>query len=274
MRDGNHNPAACVWGWLARRPGYMLLSAPDERLAAEPPERFRHAWIGLMAVSLLWGLVLLNLWGIAWKVFRDYDPLVMPAMVTAGLFCLWPFRRGIAALADLLAGRDATGRAVTAAALVLLVAFGLLGLKPDWDRWEHLPWWLTWLRPVLPLLRPQAKLYRVLVLMPLWGGWAMVIAVKFSRPTPRTEPQIAAFARGCGALVAAACMAVLLLVSIAYFCHLGTGSVVILCVVPILAAIAGGVGFCWRAGGPTRRALLSANVATQIAFLVTYLAGR
>jgi hypothetical protein len=282
-----YNAAAAASAWLARRPGYMLLTAPDERLAGELPQRFARAWIGVMVTSVLWGGVLANLWGVTWKVFRDYDPLVLPAMATAGLFCLWPYRRGVAALAELLSRRDAAVRSVTTAVVVLVVALSLLGLKPDWHRWEFdLPGWLVWLLRQVGLndpdrierslrwLRPQAKLYRVLLLMPPWGGWAMLIGVKFSRPTDRTEPQVAAFARGCGALAAAACMALLMLVSVAWFHHLGTGSQVAILVVTVLAAVLGGAALCRAAGGPTRKALLASNVTTQIAFVLAYLAGR
>ena len=143
----------------------MLLAAPDERLAAEDPARFSRAWIGLMVQGLLWGTVMVNLWGIAWKVFRDYDPLIMPATATAAVFCLWPFRRSIASLARLVAPRRAAERSVAAAVIVVAVALTLLDLKPDWHRFEslRLPAWISW-------LRPEAKLYRILLLMPMWGA--------------------------------------------------------------------------------------------------------
>jgi hypothetical protein len=255
--------------WLAHRPAYMLLTAGDAPLSAEPPRRFHRAWMELMGISLLWGVILVNLWGVAWSVFRDYEPLVMPAMATSGLFCLWPFRRGIAALADFLAPQEATTRSVAASAIVLVVALSFLGLKPDWHRWEftRLPWWIAW-------LQPDAKLYRVLLLMPLWGAWSMLITVKFCRPDERTEPQVSAFARGCGAPAAAGCMAVLLGASIAYFHHLGVGSQVAIFAVTVLAAIGGGAGLSRAAGGPCRQVLLAANVLTQIAFILAYLAGR
>jgi len=261
--------ARSVLDSLRRRPAYMLLTADDERLEVEEPQRFARSWIGLIALSVLWGIVLVNLWGVAWGIFRDYEPLVMPAMATAGVFCLWPYRRGIAALAEFLSPRDATARAVAASGLVLIVAFCLLGLKPDWHRWEftRLPWYVGW-------LQPDAKLYRVLLLMPVWGGWAMLIAVKFTRPSEATEPQVAAFAAGCGAASAAACMAALLLASILYFHHLGLGSQVVILAGTVAVAIASGVGLCRAAGAPCRRALLGANVLTQIAFILTYLAGR
>lgn len=263
--------AAAAGRWLAHRPAYMLLTADAQDLAAEPPARFARAWLELMGLSVLWGAALTNAWGLTWHIFSryDYDMLVVPALAAAGVFCLWPCRRGVVALAEVLGGRDATARAMAAAMIVFGAAMCLLCLKPDWGRWEYLrlPWWLDW-------LRPPAKLYRVLFLMPVWGAWSMVITPKFARPSDRTEPQVAAMAAGCPAHAAAACMVFPLVFSIAYFHHLGLGSQASISLVTILAAILGGAGLCRLTGGLTRRALLAANVVTQIAFALAYLAGR
>jgi len=255
--------------WLMCRPAVLLMSADDEHLAAEAPGRFRRAWVGLTIGSVIWGIVLANMWGISWKVFRDPDLLIMPAAVTLALYCLWPFKRAIIALGRRLGGDSAGGQTVAIAVVVAVLAMCFMRLSPDWSRWEfpRLHPWIEW-------LRPQAKLYRVLMLMPAWGAWAMLIAVKFHRPGQRTEPQVAALARGCDALAVAGFMAVLLSVSIAYFHHLGLGGQVLVPLVTITAAIVGGVGFNRSTGGLTRQGLLAANMTTQIAFILAYLAGR
>jgi hypothetical protein len=268
MGPQRQNPAARLLCWVLRRPGYMLVTATEDRLAAEPPERFAHAWLGTMGLSFFWGLVMWNVWAWAWGLFRDYDPLIMPALATAALFSLWAYRRGLIALAELLGGRDGTARAVAATMLVLVLGLAMARLGPDWDRLEvRLPVWIEW-------LRPAAKLYRVLLLMPVWGGWAMLITVKFARPGETTEPQVASYARGCGALAAAGCMAPPLGLSMVYLHHLGLGSQVGIPLATILTAVFGGLGLCRRAGGLRRAPLLAVNVLTQMAFLVVYLAGR
>ena len=248
----------------------IFMQAGDDRLAAEPPERFGRDWLGLVIGSLLWGIVLANVWGISWTVFRDpeYD-LIMPAAITLALYCLWPFKRAVVALGRQLGGQSADGRAVAAAVAVAVLAMCFMRLNPDWSRWEfpRLPWWVEW-------LRPQAKLYRVLLLMPAWGTWAMLIALKFCRPGQRTEPQLAAMARGCDALAVAGLMALLLGVSIFYFHYLGLGGQVLVPLATIVAAIAGGIGFNRAPGGLTRQGLLAANLATQIAFVMACLVGR
>jgi len=263
------SPIVSAMRRLTRQPGYLLMSAAHRRIAAEPPQRFEKAWIAVMGLSLLWGLAMVAVWGAAWKIFRDYDLLIMPALAATALFCLVLFRRAVVATAELIGGANHTTRAVVATMAVLIVAMCFIRLKPDWQRWElsDLPWWIAW-------LRPAAKLYRVLLMMPLWGGWSMLVTVKFCRPTAATCPQIAAFARGVPAAAVAGCMAALLLVSIAYFHHLGVGSQVCVPGATTLTAIAAGILLCRLTGGPTRRGLLAANVLTQIAFVLAYLAGR
>ena len=41
------------WTWLTRRPGLLYGMAADERVGDHPPERFRHAWLGVMGWSLV-----------------------------------------------------------------------------------------------------------------------------------------------------------------------------------------------------------------------------
>lgn len=258
--------AAC---WLAGRPEVLLMSADDDRLAGEPPERFKQAWLGLAIAGLVWGVVLACVWGAAWKVFGDWGFLIMPATITLALYCLWPFSQAVTALGRQIGGKSAERRTLAVAVLVVVMAMCLMRLSPDWQRKEFptLAWWIAW-------LRPEAKLYRVLVLMPAWGAWAMLITVKFCRPGQRTEPQVAALARGCDALAVAGFMAVLLGVSIAYFHHLGLGGQVQVPLATIVAAIASGIGFNRASGGLTRQGLLAANLTTQIVFILAYLAGR
>ena len=243
----------------------MLLTACDERLAAEAPERFRWAWSGVMVLSLLIGLLLVNVWGQAWALFRDYLALFTPTAATVGVFVLWPHRRGVAALAKALGGRDATVSASIAALLVVVLALGFLRLTPSSVYGEtELPWWIAW-------ARPDHSLYRVLLLMPLWGGWAMLIVGQFRRPDDGTEPAVAAFVRGCGPVAAAACMGAVLVATILYFRFLPWTQLSI-SGAAALAAIAGGLVLARLTGGLKRSTLLATNVLTQLAFLFGYIA--
>jgi len=267
MLSGIHRFFTSGLGWLARRPSYMLLTACDERLSAEPAARFAHAWAELLVLSICWGLVSVGIWSAAWGLFGRPFGLILPAAMVAGVFVLWPFRRASGALVETVSPAETAARATGAAVLVVLLTLALMSLQPyDYRRDAQLPDWIAWFRPWI-------KLYRVLLLMPLWGAWAMLITPQFSRPKATTEPAVASFARGCGPLAAAAVMALLLAATITYFNFLPWEQVGI-SAAAVTAAIAGGALCCRASGGLSRRALLAANVLTQLVFLLAYLAGR
>jgi len=268
-----HNLPFRAARWLLGRPGAMLLLARDEALAAEPPQRFRRAWLELAAGGLGWGVTLTFVWGAAWRIFGghhwDNPYLPAPAAVTLAFFCLGPFAPAVAGLARQIGGASAERRATATAVIVVGLAMCLLRLHPDWHRGEpfDLPWWIGW-------VRPQAKLYRVLLLMPAWGSWSMLVTPMFCQPSERTEPQVSALARGCDAIAVAAVMGVLLAISIFHFHYLGLGGQVSIPLTAVVVGVVGGAVFCRLSGGLCRRALLSANLTTQIALILAYLAAR
>lgn len=246
----------------------MLLTADDDRLSAEPPARFHWAWAELVLLSAAWGVGIAGLWELCVNVFGWYSadfPFVPTAAVLA-VTVLWMYRRALTATAEMLGGCDPAGRSAASALLVVVLAMILLGLRswqPDWPVNMH-PW-LRWLRP--------RTMYRALVLAPVWGAWAMLITPQFRRPGAGTEPQVAAFAGGCGPFAAAVCMAAPLAGSIVYFNHMPWTQLGI-SATAVLTALAGGQILCATGGGLTRRNLLAANLLTQIAFLLAYLANR
>jgi len=257
--------AAGGGGWLARRPGLMFLTAGDERLSSEPPGRFVYAWAELMLVSLAWGLANVGLWAAAWKLFGEPLGRAMPAAVVAAVMLVWPFRRAAAAAVKIVAGADSTARAIVSGVLVVVLSIGLLSLRTDYYRPDApLPPWIAW-------FRPWVKLYRVLILMPLWGGWAMVVIPQFRRLGAGADRVLAGFVGGCTPLAAAAVMGLLLGVTITYFNFLPWEQLTI-SAVTIITALAGGALLCRRAGGLSRKALLAANIITQLAFLLACLA--
>lgn len=257
---------ADVLGWLVRRPGYMLLTAGDERIAAESPSRFAHAWAELLALSIGWGLASVGVWVAVWNLFGEPSGFVMHALAVTAMLLLWPFRRAVTGAVELLFGADPAPRAIAAAVWVLALTTGLLALQRVYRHEVPLHEWIAW-------IRPWEKLYRVLILTPLWGAWAMLITPQFRRPTSTTDPAIAAFARGCGPLAATAVMGGLLALTIKYFGFLPWEQLSI-SGVTILTAIVAGAVFCRLDRGLTRRALLAANAVTQLTFLMAYLAAQ
>ncbi|HUU23686.1 MAG TPA: hypothetical protein VM389_14225 [Phycisphaerae bacterium] len=254
--------------WAVRRPGYLLLAGDGDRLAAEDPKRFAHAWIGLMLLSLGWGLVCVALWAAAWHLFVDYSRMFfMPvAFVVTGMV-LGLYRRALLALGEAFSGGDPRAAPLLSCAGVVFLVLVLLGLKtgsgPHYET-PLLPAW-QWVRP--------APMFRALLLGPLWGGWAMLIVPQFCRPNGRTEPAVAAFATGCGALVAAGCMGAVAAATTLYFNYMPWWQLSI-SGAAIITAILCGVAFCKLNGGLDRRSLLAANLLTQMVFLSAYLVNR
>jgi hypothetical protein len=241
-----------------------LLTASDDGLGRVSPERFSRAWIGLIVVSGLWGTGSALLWEAGIRVFGEYSgiPLVPAGMVlAASALCM--YRRAVPALGGVLGGESRDQRALAAAVVVLFWGFLLLGLR-GWQRdWAPYPWWL---------IRPQA-MYRPLVLAPLWGAWAMLVGCQLSRPGPGTSEALRVFAAGCGPLVTTVCLGGLLAASILYFNYLPWTQLTI-AGSAFACGLVCGWGFCRLAGGLNRRALLAANVLTQMVFLLAYLANR
>lgn len=262
-----------TWRWLINRPSCRLMILSDERLRAESPRGFSHAWVGLVLGSLGWGIASAWLWGGAWKLFNDpgrsmlpgTSMLMMASVVTAAAIVLGPFRRAAIALVEIVFPSNATARSIAAAALVFVFVVAFLRLDADWHRSEYpVPWGLEW-------IRPGGKMYRVLLLMPLWGAWSMLAVCQFRKPASRTEPAVAAFARGCGPLAAAGCLAVGLAMTIGYVGYLGLGAQLTIPAVTIAAAVTGGLGMCRADGVLSRRGLLAGNMLTQIVFLLAFL---
>ncbi|MDP6634878.1 MAG: hypothetical protein QGG42_08280 [Phycisphaerae bacterium] len=252
-----------LYKWLADRPSYMLLTACDERLEAQKPARFRYAWIGLMGLAVLAGLALIGVWSVVWRICNDWDRLSRPAAVTAVVMLVWPMRRALVSIGPSLRFRDRANQMAVAAAAAALVGVGFMSLV---DRYPYatdypMPGFIGW-------IRPQLSIFRVLLLMPVWGAWSMLISVQFLRPNEVTDPITRRFARGCGPLAAAACMAPPLIGTIVYFHYMVPPGQIVITGGTVFTAIVSGPILCRIGGGITRRALLAGNMITQIFFLM------
>ncbi len=266
MLTAARKQALTLLQWASRSPAYQLLTAGDEAIAAEPPLRFSQAWAGLVAISIAWGVLSVGIFIAAWNIFGEPFGRFMPALAVVAAGLAWPFRRAISAAIGLLAGPDPTARSIAACLWVLMLVGGLGAIHRVYRPEAPMPDWIAW-------IRPWEKLYRIPILMPLWGCWAMLITPQFCRANSQTSPAVAAFARGCGALTAAIVMGCLLALTVNYFGHLPWEQLAI-SGVTILTAIVSGQLFCLLEGGLTRRALLAANVTTQLALLLSYLAAQ
>jgi len=255
-----------AWTWLTHRPAYLFMTASDERLTAEPAERFGRLWLGLMVLSVAWGLILAGLYTAAWVVFGDYFGIpLMPVAAVVAAMGLWLYRRSFTALGQILA-KDPQAAALVSALAAILLALGMLGLrgwKPDYA--QSLPPALMWLRP-----RP---LYRPLLLGPLWGAWAMLISSQLFKTRLESSVAVEALKSGCGPLKTSVLLAILLAWTVYYFNYLPWTQLSI-SAAAVAGALLGGWALVRRRGGVDRQALLAANLLTQIVFLMAYLANR
>jgi hypothetical protein len=244
----------------------MLLTAEDDGLANQLPGRFGRTWFGIMLLSLLWGASSMVLYSWTWGLFGDFSGIpLMPVVVVLVVGLMGLYARCLLALAESLV-KGEPRRCVAVAVIVAAWVLMLLGLKswnPNFP--YYLPYIWQWTRPRM--------MFRPLLLAPIWGGWAMLLAVQFCRPTERSEPVVAAFARGCTPLATTAVLTALLMVTMVYFNHLPWTQLSISATAIVTAAV-GGVLLCRRWGGLCRAALLATNMLTQIAFVLAYLANR
>ena len=252
--------------WLTERPSYMFLTASDDRLEAQDPGRFTDAWLGLMGLALLTGLTLIGLWSVVWRLFHDWDRLSRPAGITAIFVLAWPMRMALASIGPAFRLRSRGNQFALAAAAAALVGVGFMSLAERYpSAYEYaMPDWIAW----IVWVRPELSIFRVLLLMPIWGAWSMLIAGQFRPPNGITDAATRRFIRGCGPLAAAACMAIPMAGTIVYFHYMGVVGQVAVTAGTVLTAIASGPILCAIGGGLTRQALLAASLITQIVFLM------
>jgi hypothetical protein len=247
----------------------MLLWSSDRALRAEPVQRFSRGWISLLLVSLCVGVGLCLLHGLAWKLLGETAGiLLLPGLAAGVAMGAVVYRRAIGSLSRLIAGADVAGRSAVAASCVLAFSLGVAVVEPDFYWWGG--YWPTWLGALGP---HPAKVYRILPLLPLWGAWSMLATVQFCRPGRGARSAVTEFARGCGPFATAGVMAVLMAGTIQMLSYWPWWQLAV-SAVGVVSGVASGLGCCLATGGLTRRALLAANVLTQLGVLFAYIAVR
>jgi len=239
----------------------MFMTAGDERLDAQEPARFTYVWLGLMGISVLSGLVLIGVWSVIWRTFSDWDRLSRPAAVTAIVLLAWPLRRAMVSIGSALGMRDKGNQYGLASACAVLIGVGFMSLVERYPHEYAMPEWIAW-------IRPELSIFRVLLLMPIWGAWSMLIAVQFRRPDAQTDQITRRFAQGCGPLTAVLCMLLPMVGSLMYFHYMVQPGQWIVTGATVVTAIFSGPIICRLGGGLTRRTLLASNMVTQIVFLM------
>lgn len=120
---------------------------------------------------------------------------------------------------------------------------------------------------------PPEAILRVLVLLPLWGVWALMAPLHFCRLADDADALLAGFASQ-PVLATAACMAVPLAGTLWWYSQVLGGWASLPALAGLLAGGPLGSLLCRRGGGLNRRNLLAGSGLTQLLFLVAYVAAK
>ncbi len=254
--------------WLARA---FLLPRCGEGYPDAPEWRRAPHWFLLWGAAI--GIVYAGVFRASWRWFGEYQYVrFVPIAVVLLVDLAWGgYRPFVAAVRLLAGGRSRTAETVMVhiALAVVLIAFVkyamLLSLPlgdPEWSRW----------RGRLGILYPKA-IYRPLVLMPLWGRWAMTLALCIGRPhadEPAPLRSMAANARLPWILLGwLACGALTVFYASETAAEAARGTVIALGVLVSAYLVSFALGR--RCGGQTQTTVLAAALATEFSFLALYL---
>jgi len=223
-------------------------------IAAIPALPMRRAWPSVLLAGLGWAFVPVALlqtacrWG--WPHGLGW---LIPAALCAAALALRPGGRGpiVTALALTL------GAVGVAAAINYAVRYW----DPDWPTQLPQPWAWLW---------PRA-LYRVLILMPVWGAWALLALGRFRPPGDLTDAPTRRLVETTGPVRAAAMLAVPLAGTLVGLMFLRPAMRFVPPAGAVLAGLAGGAILARRRGHLGREVLLGANLLAQMGFLGGYL---
>ncbi len=160
-------------------------------------ERWRRAGWWFACWGLLIGIVYVCVLHIGWAWFGEYMQLRLGPMLCVLIadvgWCGYRLMSGAAAL-DLPTNESRktgiTLPVLIAVVLVVLAKYVLLVLLPIGGKVSVADW-----RQYLPYVYPQV-IDRPLLLMPLWGRWAMMLALSLGRIAPGGSPRLVAMSEG------------------------------------------------------------------------------
>jgi hypothetical protein len=256
-----------------RRAMRFLLPLGDDAADASPGGQRAVHWF--VPIGLFVGIVYAAIFGGVWSAYGEYFGLrLLPAavlLVADAAFFGSRLIRGACIMADEMAAPLTTpARGVRPAVLVLvlwlLVKFALLLALPKGQTWAPGDWRRHWM-----FLYPQPVL-RPLILMAVWGRWAVLLAMSLGRARPG-EP------RGLLAMIAGARLGIVLawlvpcVALTVFFCSAAKNTAAGLLVSGITLAVTYllGVVFSWRLGGQTTASAHAAGAVGEMAFLFAYI---
>lgn len=284
--DGPHSPNAAhglesatarrgffAGAWPAAR--YLLFAPPYVKVDVRDGRQL-FAWI--VPVGLLIGLAWVGLFRGSWKLYGEGDVqglrlipalalVLLEMLVTGRLLVFAAARAADDARIGIESSQPLSARGTVVMLAVAMTQWALIVSIPHWS-----PWWPTpddW-RSTFNFLYPR-PIYRPLLLAPLWGRWALLLAASVGRTANHADPLTAAVcASATPSRVLRNAIAPLLL-SCIYFSRernfligglIGLGVLAISYLTAVILSI--------RCGGQTRTTIFATGQIAQLAFLAIY----
>jgi cobalamin synthase len=261
------------------RSSFLLVTRFLFPLRDEPLSEPASAWAGTGRWLPVWGLAVGIVYAVvyrgAWKWFGEYQHLrLLPAVALLIFDFAWFGYRQLAAGVEVL-GRRQPGAAVSGAEFRSVLAVMLIGLF-KFSMLLALPagaviWPADW-RQHLSVLYPSV-IYRPLVLMPLYGRWAMMLALCIGRVSPGGSERLRQMAGGARLSAIIVWWFFIGLLTVAYcspdWGHLQYGVVIALTV--LVAAYLAGFTLARRYDGQTETTVAAAGLIGELSFLAFYL---
>lgn len=266
--------------------GRFVFTEPHP-LGPDAPRRASVAVAWVVPLGLLVGLAWAGVFRATWRLYGEIGGLrLVPGLAVALLEAFITGRLLIPAMASAsdaigeqqdrrsahpasrsLLQTPLTSRGVLVLLACFLTQWALVVSIPVWT-----PWWPTsddW-RSNFNFLYPR-PIYRPLLLAPLWGRWALLMAASLGRTSASADPATVEFCRSVrpGRLLR---HAILPLALTCVYCSRERNVLIGLLIGMIVFAVSylAGVIYARRLGGQSRITLLATAQLAQIAFLATY----
>jgi hypothetical protein len=268
----------------------FLFPIGDDRRPDDPAWGQAGRWLAIWGLVI--GLMYLVLFRVTWKWFGEYHGVRwLPAatVLTADLgFCGYRLLAGITQLSNRNRSEPhaTTGSltlpALVAVLLVTIVKYAMLLSLPV-GRWNSPPTTDWYLPGWFQLLCPDEAIYRPLLLMPIWGRWAMALASSIGRMAPDAPGWLQSLASGLSLRTTFTYWTLATILTMAYSSlSIISGNVsissgrslaygLLISMVVMLCAYLVSFVLARRGGGQTESTVYVAGLAAELAFLTVYL---
>jgi hypothetical protein len=261
----------------------FLLPTDESRYADAPQWKTAGRWF--IVWGLLTGILYAVVFRVTWRWFGEYQGirwLPAAAVLTTDLaLCGYRLLMGVIRLTgDPQKPESSGGGALTlpqllTVMLIIITKYAMLLSLPQGisksstsSVWQ-VSGWLRWLRFLYPTV-----IYRPLVLMPLWGRWAVFLAASIGRVAPAGSGRLRTMAGGLSLRMV---FGQWLLVSVltALYCRTSVTDLargVAVSIGLMLAVYLTSFILARRAGGQSESTVCTAGLVGELAFLALYLA--